>query len=249
LPDDLRVLHIISRMLEELLMASAARNQRLVKRQTLLEHPAIVDNTFEGFAVEADFIAEIDHLLARIQQKGCQENEEISILAVDIDNQSRVAMKYGNRIARNLSQQVGLRIKANMNISTFKLFHLSADRYYILLEGVALQESRALAKQLHEILGVGNYPIQPLSASSGKARPSATSMLELSDVTVHMAVSAYTCEKLDELLQRYPPQTATIYVRTLILASMDTKLERGKLEGGNCIVSWDRETWGHIVLP
>lgn len=256
-PGDLLVLRLISRMLEELLMTSATRNERLVRRENLLQHPAVVDSTFDTFAVEADFISEIDCLLDRIQKKRAArhlENETISILAVDIDNQSSIAMKYGNRIARNLSQQVGLRIIGNLTISdvkvsNFKLFHVSADRYYILLEGLDLPEARAMARQLHQVLRAGDYRIQPLSATSGKAVISPTSMLELSGITVHLGVSTYTFEKLDELLQRYPSQSAPIYVRTLVLAGMDTKLERGKLEGGNCIVSWDRDTWSYIVLP
>ena len=248
---DLRVLRFISRMLEELIMTSTARSQRLMKRDGLLEAPAIVDHTFGDFAVEADFIAEIDHLLGQIQRKelaGYLADGKLSIVAVDIDNQSSIAMKYGNRVARNLSQQVGTRIRRTLPLGNFKLFHISADRYYILLQGMSLNDARALARQLQQVLGVGEYRIQPLSAIAGKTA-SSENMLELASVTVHLGVSTYTYEKLAELLQRYPPETAPIYVRTVILAGMDTKLERGKLEGGNCIVSWDPAAWGYIVLP
>lgn len=249
--DDQRVLRLLSRMLEELLMTARARSQRMARREMLLEHPAIVDGTFGDFAVEADFIAEIDSLLSRIQQKEVVVAEgrgEISILSVDIDNQSSVAMKYGHRVARNLSHQLGLRLRGNINSSgNFKLFHVSADKYYLLLEGVGLEDARSLAQQLQAVLSVGEYRIPPLSASSSRAVLHGNT-LDLTGVTVHMGVSTYTIGKLEELLQRYPPHTAVLYVRTLLLASIDMKLERGKLEGGNCIISWDTSTWGHRVL-
>jgi GGDEF domain-containing protein len=169
-------------------------------------------------------------------------------VSVDIDNQSSVAMKYGNRIARNLSQQVGLRIRGNVDSSgNYKLFHVSADRYYLLLEGVGLEEARNLARRLQEVLRVGEYRILPLSASSNKVLLPGN-MLELTGVTVHMGVSTYSIEKLEELLNRYPPHTARLYVRTLLLTSTNMKLERGKLEGGNRIVSWDATLWGYKIL-
>ncbi|HEY0757243.1 MAG TPA: MerR family transcriptional regulator [Ktedonobacteraceae bacterium] len=249
---DQRVLRIISRMIEELMMVSSARNQGLGKRAAFLANPAVVDDTFSDFKVEADFITTIDSLLARIQSKEVvwtHRKDELSIIAVDIDHQSDLAMKYGNRIARNLSQQVGLRIRGLVStITSFELFHISADKYYILLEGMDLDETRSLAKQLQKALAFGEYRIQPLSARPGRA-VAAANMLEVPKVTVHMGVSTYTLAKLDELLARYAPHTAIIYVRSLILAGLDAKLERGKLAGGDCIVSWDRGVWDYIVLP
>lgn len=251
-PADLRVLRFISRMLEELLMTTRARRQRMVKSRSILEKSAVVDNTFNTFATETDFIMEIDRLLSEVQQNpsiGERGREEISLISVDIDNQSSVAMKQGNRIARNLSQQVGLRIKSNVSsTSSFKVFHISADRYYVLLEGMALDDARKLAQDLLTVLRIGEYRILPLSAVPGST-VLPQNMLELTGVTVHIGVSSYTLAKLDELLKRYEPATAVAYVRTLILAGIDGLLERGKLEGGDCVVTWDRPTWGHKVLP
>jgi GGDEF domain-containing protein len=248
---DQRVLRLISRMLEELLLASRARNQGMIRRAAVQDNPAIVDSTFGDFAVETDFSAEIDKLLARLQKEGMpgvRGGEEVSILSVDIDDQSSLAMKYGNRIARNLSQQVGRRIRGRTNSAgNFQVFHISADKYYILLEGVDLAGARSLAKQLHEVLSVKDYRILPLSAGSGRA-VLPENMLEISNVTAHIGVSSYPLEKLDELLKRYAPDTAIMYVRTLILAGIDALLERGKLAGGNCVVSWDPKGWGYEVL-
>lgn len=250
--DDQRILRLISRMIGELLMVSYARNQKLAQSASLLANPAVVDEAFNEFAVEADFIAEIDDLLGRIQRKEevwTQGKKELSIIAVDIDNQSSVAMKYGNRIARHVSQQVGARIRGHAStVANFRLFHVSADKYYILLEGVNLKEAREVGRELRRLVEIGTYRIPPLSALPN--RPAAAeSMLEVPNVTIRVGVATYTLAKLDELLRRYEAHTAIIYVRTLILASLDAKLERGKLAGGNCVVSWDGDAWGYVVLP
>ena len=247
---DQQMLRIISRMLGELLQASRVRGQDTLSREMVLDNPAIVDGSFREFAVETDFIAVLDTLLSDVQQGTVGSgDEEVSIISVDIDNQSSLAMKYGNRIARNLSQQVGLRIRRHVSSAgSFQLFHISADKYYVLLKGVSLKDARDLALQLRSALSVGKYRILPLSALSGRAVLPGN-MLELSDnVTAHIGVSSYTVKKLDELVRRYSATTALRYVTTLILAGIEEMLDRGKLAGGNCVVTWDRESWGYKIL-
>ncbi len=247
---DQRVLRLISRMLGELLQASRVRGQDTLSREMLASSPAIVDSTFLNFAVEADFIAALDALLVDVREGiAGHEDEEVSIISVDIDNQSSLAMKYGNRIARNLSEQVGSRIRRSVSSAgSYQLFHISADKYYVLLKGVPLNDARELAMQLRSVLSMGKYRILPISGLSGRAILPGN-MLELADaVTTHIGVSSYTLKKLDELLKRYPTTTALRYVTTLILAGIEEMLERGKLAGGNCVVAWDRQSWGYKVL-
>ncbi|HEY1350500.1 MAG TPA: MerR family transcriptional regulator, partial [Ktedonobacteraceae bacterium] len=224
--EDQRLVRIIGRMLEEGLLTARARSQLVGRPGDILERPAVVDRTFDEFAGETDFLLEINALLSRMtdRQLTAQEaQEEVSIISVDIDNQSSIAMKYGNRVARNLSQQVGLRIARQMRAASgfqaTRLFHISADKYYILLEGVGLAEACGQARQLKSALD-GTYLILPTSAAPSRpAQP--MNMLSLPDVTVHMGVSSYLLEKLGELLRRYPLDTASIYVRALILAGIE----------------------------
>ena len=251
--EDLRLFRMIGRMLEELLLTARVRNQLVGRPGNIIEHPSVVDTTFAEFAGETEFLTEIDALLSRIQSQHLaaeMAREEVSIISVDIDNQSSIAMKHGNRVARNLSQQVGLRVARQMRVASRfqanRLFHISADKYYILLEGVSLESASSQAQQLRSALN-GTYLILPTSATSNRpAQP--INMLNLPDVTVHIGVSSYLLEKLDELLKRYPSDTSRIYVRTLIIAGIEEMLDRGKNGGGNCIFAWDRETWGYKRL-
>jgi len=251
--EDQRVLRMTGRMIEELLLTASARTRLMGRPGDMIERPSVVDTTFEEFAGETDFLAEIDALLSRIQGQHLSVEAakgEISIISVDIDNQSSIAMMYGNRVARNLSQQVGLRISRQMRAESGfradRLFHISADKYYILLEGVSLASACGQARQLKSALD-GTYLILPTSATPNRpAQP--VNMLRVPAVTVHVGVSSYPLEKLDELLKRYPLDTSKIYVRTLIIAGIEEMLERGKNEGGNCIFAWDREIWGYKRL-
>lgn len=252
-PEDQSLLRIIGRMLEELLLTARARSRLAGRPGDMLERPALVDLTFEEFAGETDFLQEINTLLSRIADRHLAAEtaqEEVSIISIDIDNQSSIAMKYGNRVARNLSQQVGLRIARQMRAASGfqprRLFHISADKYYILLEGVSLASACGQARQLKSALD-GTYLILPTSATPSRpAQP--VNMLSLPAVTVHMGVSSYPLGKLDELLRRYPLDTASIYVRTLIIAGIEEMLDRGKNAGGNSIFAWDRALWGYQRL-
>jgi DNA-binding transcriptional MerR regulator/GGDEF domain-containing protein len=251
--EDQRLLRLIGRMLEELLQTAHVRTHLVGRIGHMFERPGVVDVTFDEFAGETDFLREITALLSRIEHQHLTEAaapEEVSILSVDIDNQSSIAMKYGNRVARNLSQQVGLRIARHLRTASGfrpeRLYHISADKYYILLEGVSLASACVQARQLQSALN-GTYLILPTSATPERpAQP--VNMLSLPDVTVHIGVSSYPYQKLNELLKRYPLDTSHIYVRALIVAGTEELLERGKNDGGNCIFTWDRVLWGYRRL-
>lgn len=251
--EDQRLLRLLGRLLEEVLLTARVRTQMVGRIGTLIERPALVDPTFTEFAGEADFLSQVSALLSGIERQlpgGELAHEEVSIISVDIDNQSSIAMKYDNRVARNLSQQVGLRIARHLRTESWfrpeRLFHISADKYYILLEGVTLATASVQARQLQSALS-GTYLILPTSATPDRpAQP--MNMLGLPDVTVHIGVSAYPYGKLDELLKRYPVDTSHIYVRSLIVAGIEELLGRGKHDGGNCIFTWDRVLWGYRRL-
>lgn len=255
---DLRSLRIITRMVEELLLVSEAPQQTAGGLSNIMSNPGIADSTFQSFASETDFVTEIEVLLTQIQNNGpasLESAENVSIISVDIDDQSSIALKYGNRTARNLSQQMGLRISDQTQLSnrysSGKIFHISADKYFLLVR-ISLEEARALARRLHVALS-GNYRILPLSAATGRFVPSKDMLMNISDVTVHLGVASYTLEKLDELLKRYSASIATKAVTATIMSGVERTLNEGKSEGGNCIASWDW-TWPDgsvkpIILP
>ncbi len=261
---DQRVLRLITRMIEELLKTYHSRQQVIGKLSELITNPEVVDPSFKEFLSADDFINDVEALLLEIRSQNLTEQQgqqDASFIAIDIDNQGSLATKYGDQVARNLSREVGLRIRgklrllSNPNPSFRRLYHVNADRYYLLLQGMSLDEARNRAEVLRQALK-GEYRLDARRVVMG--RPMLPEgLLEIPNVTVRIGVSSYKYKKLQDVLhkelqkviQRNPSETAIATVRALIMFSLDEELEEGQRVGGNCIFSWDYDKWGYIRWP
>ncbi len=248
--EDQRVLRLIGTMIEELLLTYQARQQASGKRTDLIDQPEIVDPAFQDFLTENDFIRDLEALLstfAKADDSSINLAGEVSFIAVDIDDQGTFATRYGDRVARNLSLEVGLRLQEHLKLfaklNNKLLYHLNADRYYLLLEGMSLDDTRKSAEQIRIALK-DNYLVDAQRFSS-KGTKLPTNMLEIPELSVRLGVTSYTYKKLKEVLHRYPPETSIVEVKALIMGSLDTTLSTARREGGNNIVSWDPIIWGY----
>jgi GGDEF domain-containing protein len=239
-----RVLRLIGIMIEELLLTYQARQQVTGKRTDLLDHPCIVDPAFKTFLTENDFIHDVETLLATFLKTGessTLSEGAVSFIAVDIDNQSTLASQYGDRIARNLSREVGMLLRKHLNLfaefADKRLYHINADRYYLLLDGMSLEDARTNAEQIRIALQ-GKYIIDSQHISSEKSRLP-------DEVTVRLGVTSYTYQKIKEILQRYDANTAVAEFRALITQGLDLVLDKGRREGGNVIITWDYAIGGY----
>ncbi len=260
---DQRVLRIIARMAQELLMTYRARQHISQKFLPLLRTPGTVDPTFGAFASETNFISDVESLLQDIQgmeslepftkddERQYSTKDAVSFFAVDIDGQTGLTDKYGDRVARNLSRAVGQRIlrqmsALSMNPPDCKLYHAYADRYYLLLNKISLEEARAKARLLKQALD-DSYQIDAVRFSLEQPTP-AENLLESPRVTVRLGVSSYTYAKLQEVLGRYSTISMLSSTTALIMESLDQVLKTGQDRGGNNIMSWDYREWGWILL-
>ncbi len=269
--DDQRLLRIFGRMIEELIMTYYARMQVTKRLNNLIITPSIVDTSFKNFLSENEFIRDVETLLnnlkIRIDEreerpdserislsdlKARSESEQlskevVSFIAIDLDNQTRYANKYGDQMAKNLSRTLGLRILEQLPVlftkdKEYRLYHIYADRYYLLLNGIPLEQAREKAERLRQALN-GSYRVDAVRTSI--EQPTLPdSMVELLDLTVRLGVTSYEYKKLHKVLQRYPAVTAVADVRASILHFLDVSLNMGKKEGGNIIVAWNPEIWG-----
>ncbi len=239
---DQRVLRLITRMLEELLVTYHARLRVTGRIGEWITNPGVVDPSFKEFLSENDFINDVEVLLTEIHLQDLMEiqsEEVVSFIAIDIDNQSSLATKYGDQVARNLSREVGLRIRGQLlsNPGLSRLYHVNADRYYLLLKGMPLEEARSRAETLRVALG-GEYRLDARRVAVGRPMLPA-GLLEIPKVTVRLGVQSYQYRRLKEVLQRYPAEVAVAGVRALVMQGTNEALEIGQREGGNCIISWD----------
>jgi GGDEF domain-containing protein len=247
---DQRALRLLTRMLEELLATYQARLYVSGKLSEAIARPRIVDNSFREFLSEEDFIDEFERLLNDILRQDDEtelEGKEISFIVLDIDKQSPLAIKYGDRAARNLSREVGMKLQGQLRVQSDpefrKVYHVGADRYYVKLPGMSLNDARNLAEQLLQLLR-GNYRVVVRRSMDGRpVFPDELLMLE--NVTVHLGVSNYKYTKLKEVLGRSVVGDAVAKTRTLILENFLQSLDIGQSNGGDCVLSWDHDIWSY----
>jgi GAF domain-containing protein len=266
-----RVLRMVCRMIEEAILTYRVRQQAAARLTNALDRPRSVDPLFEDFLSENDFVLDVEGLLIALKAQ-LEEWEEprheivplearkaryreqqttgevVSFIAVDVDNQSSLAVKYGDQVARNLSKEVGSRISGQQLFSTNpehrRLYHICVDRFYLLLKGMALDEALNKAEQLRVALQ-GIYRVEARRVSTERLMLP-EGKLELPGVTVRLGVAAYPYRKLQELLQRYPAETSVAGIRAQIMRDLDEILNVGQQDGGNVITSWDIDNWGFI---
>jgi GGDEF domain-containing protein len=252
---DLPALRVIARMVEELLPTYWARQQFKGRLSDLINYPHVIDLAFRDFKSEDDFINDVEELLTTIQSRGdiqaekrpdpaIKPEEVVSFIEVDIDNQAELAKKYGDLVARNLSRDVGLRIlgllRLQSNPGYKRVYHINADRYYMMFPGMPLNEALKLAETLREDLAA-EYSIDAQRVVVGRPL-SHKDLLVLQNVTVRLGVQSFQYAKLKDLLGRQPAD-AVAEVRALIVNHADEFLKAGQAEGGNCIIAWRYDTW------
>ena len=190
----------------------------------------------KGELVPKDGLPIIDHSDASEVEQPTEE--VVSFISIDVDHQSYLASMYGNEMTRNLSRTIGLRINEMIQAlitkhTDCKLYHIYANRYYLLLKGIPLEEARTKAEAMRQALEGGITIEQPT--------PPARSIV-LPEVTVRLGVSSYTYKKLEENLESDDPVNIVAEVRVKISRALDVALNMGMDEGGNVVFSFNRET-------
>lgn len=252
--DDQRLLRLLTRMIKEILETYQARLQSTSNLRPLINHPSIVDTQFQDFLTEDDFICHIEELLLNVQTRTeFSPNEVVSFLAVDIDKHSSCTYTYGDRVARDLSRAVGLRVHSQLRTfkdeAGYRLYHIGADRFYVLLHKMTLDQARTKAELLKRTLA-GAYQIEPYHTPYNPPQNDyALDMVMIPNLTVRLGVASYPYQKLKEILLRYPPETGVMEVRKQISGMIEEELVLGKRKGGNIVTSWDPTIQGFISFP
>jgi GGDEF domain-containing protein len=245
---DQRVLRMVGKMIGELLDSYPVRLRALGKLRNMMAHPQYVDTHFRDFLSENEFIRDIEALLSEVQTRNDPLKEVVSFIAIDVDNQSSLANRYGDQIARDLVRTVGLRIHGQLRAfkddAAYELYHINADRFYIVLKGLPLEQARAKAELLRQVLST-TYQIDPLRMPAGQPT-SPEHMVTFSNVSVRLGVACYFYWKLKEVLLRCPSATAVIETRMQIMGFLEEVLDLGKREGGNVVMSWEPNIRGFV---
>jgi GGDEF domain-containing protein len=248
---DQRVLRLMGNMVGELLETYSIRLRPMGKLRDIITEPGSVDPLFRDFLSENDFARHVEGILRNAMESSEERPGDVaSFIAIDIDNQSSLANKYGDRMARDISRAVGLRIlgqlRAFKDEGKCEFYRIHADRFYLVLQGVPLEQACARAELLRKVLR-GSYQIDPQRAPAGQPTLP-ENMVTFSNITVRLAVSSYFYSKLREILQRYSTENAIVEARLLLMRFLDEGLDIGKRAGGDRVMSWDPHNRGIIPL-
>ncbi len=261
---DRTLLRLLGKMVEETISTYQMRLQETAKLRSVLRRPDVVDEAVGMFFAENAFIAELESFLKKFRADHAQQQDGtltvtssaetrvegevtqpephiISIIGVDVDNLTRLALTYGDTAVRNLCREIGLRLKGELK-STFAkypgchFYRIYADCFYVLLKDMPYDQVLKKAVLLKKSLD-GAYKIDLLRTSSTQTS-AADTLVGLDNITVRLAVSAYDDQTLTELFARYPDEIAIDSVREMIDGSIVTELKKGMQEGGDIIRVW-----------
>jgi DNA-binding transcriptional MerR regulator/GGDEF domain-containing protein len=258
---DQRVLRMMGRIIEELLLTYHARQQVTEHLDDLITRPTVIDPLFGDFASEDDFRRDLEGFLTSIKMQMEQRRKQtahqipqfpsyspqslteqrpddvISFMSVDIDNQNLLAVKYGDKLLRVLSRTIGLRLQEMLKShftkhTDCKLYHINANKYYLLLNRIPLDQARPKAEVMRQAFE-GHISIEQAALPS----------IQLSDVTVRIGVASFTYAKLEEnlamVLDSDTVMDSVAEVKSKIVRALDVALKRGMDVGGKVVFAWD----------
>lgn len=259
--NDQRLLRVVGRMIEELILTYHARVDVAKKLIDLIKVPDVVDTLFADFLSENTFFKDVDELLCDVQT-GIQQKdrsstssampitaepaieEVVSFLAIDANRLSDIGITYGDQATRNLSRAIGKRIEGQFRAlftpyPNCRLYHIYAGRFYLMLKGVALEVARNQAERLRQALR-DPYHIDALRTTIEESTRS-INMVEMPNVTVRIVVTSYPFSKLEDFLRR-PQYSAINDVIARIINSLEEGLKVARDEGRDVVIAWDPDS-------
>lgn len=265
--DDQRVLRMIARMAQELLLTFQTRFKVTEQLKSLIEKPALADQAFDIVEVrsETELIDRLERLLqvvwSRDDLQGALSeilaqddirdrrssmvkyyytNDVLTFYCFDVNDQTSLTQKYGEVMTRNLSREVAIRARNKL-----KTLFISSD----------LQLYHAYGDRFYVFLGGipldeaqakvwalkkeldGVYKIDALRFST--ERPTPVGMRVQDEITVRMGISCYPAIKSYELMHRPAAQPDPVtFVATTIRIELDLVLKEGP-----GVHTWDPSQW------
>jgi DNA-binding transcriptional MerR regulator/GGDEF domain-containing protein len=265
---DRLLLRLLGRMVGEAVRTYQARLQEAERLGSILRVPDRGDEVVGAFYNENKFIHDLEDFLltfkadqARRQhsvspipsssdsvyagsQEAQSEQHIISLIGIDVDHLSAIALKFGDSAVRNLCREIGFRLNGELKSTFVKypgchFYRIYGDCFYVLLKNMPYEQVLKKAVLLKKSLD-GTYRVNLLHSSA--AQQSAPGTLQDVEIKVRLAVSAYDDQTLVGLFASYPDDVVVDSVREMIDGSIVTELKKGMSEGGNKIRAWNPRT-------
>lgn len=240
---DLSVLRLIGKMIENLLATYNGTQKILEHLVDIVKNPQIVDTHFTEFSTENDFRRDVRLLLQSIftRHQGQQHHENISFIAVAVDDASNIVRKFSGATLRNLNRDVGFRIKARLRnlFEEYPLYYVYGDTFYLLLKDTPLPRAQERALTLINTLS-GQYHID--ASNTAVAGPNlAEHKLLIPEVTVRLVVTSYGQKEMVALIEQHEEDVNMVSIK--IRSALERGLKIGEERGGNIIMALSQGTF------
>jgi DNA-binding transcriptional MerR regulator len=268
--DDQRLLRIIARMIQELLLNFQARFKVTEQLKSLVEKPALADLAFDikGVFSETELIDRLEQLLQAVwlrddlreqlteilelddirerraaMHKYFNTNDVLTFYSFDVNDQTSLTQKYGEVMTRNLSRAVVMRAR-NM----LKTLFISSD----------LQLYHAYGDRFYVFLGgipldeaklkvwalkkrlEDEYKIDALRFSTESPTP--VEMRVQVEITVRFGIICYPAIKAYELMQRLVNKLDPTDLQAAVASQIRNEFDN-VLKLGLGVRNWDPDEW------
>ncbi len=269
--DDQRLLRIIARMAQELLMTFQTRFKVTEQLKSLIEKPALADQAFDIKRVfsETELIDHLERLLQAVWLRDDLTGQLSEILALvdirdrraavlkyyftndvltfycfDVNDQTSLTQKYGEVMTRNLSRTVAMRARNKL-----KTLFTSND----------LLLCHAYGDRFYVFLGGipldeaqakvwalkeeldGKYKIDALRFSTEEPTPNERRVQD--EITVRIGISCYPAIKAYEFMRRIVNKLDPPDLQAAVASSIRKEFD-DLLKLGPGVFSWDPIEWG-----
>jgi hypothetical protein len=273
--DDQRLLRMIARMAQELLLTYQTRFKVTEQLKSLIEKPALADQAFgvEDVCSETELIARLERLLQvvwlRDELKGplseilarddirdrraalrtyYYTSDVLTFYCFDVNDQTSLTQKYGEVMTRNLSRDVAIRAIIKLKTLFTSSDFLLCHAYedrFYVFLG-GIPLDEARAKVWALKKELdGEYKINALRFSA--EQPTPLEMLVRAEITVRMGINCYPAIKSYELMQRLVYKLDPPDLQVAVASQIRNDFD-DLLKLGPGVWSWDPVQWQWIEL-
>jgi hypothetical protein len=274
--DDQRLLRMIARMVQELLLTYQTRFKVTEQFKSLIEKPALADQAFDikGIFSETELIDRLERLLqdiwSRDDLKGplseilarddirdrraamvkyYNTNDVLTFYCFDVNDKTSLAQKYGEVMTRNLSREVAIRARNKLKTLFSSSDFLLCHAYedrFYVFLGGIPLDEARSKVSALKRELDGIYKIDALRFSI--EQPTPLEMLVRDEITVRMGINCYPSIKLYENMQRLINKLDPPDLQVAVASLIRNEFDV-LLKQGSGVWSWDPVEWRWIELP
>ena len=235
--DDFLLIRVMGRMIGELVQTYNSRGHKPSALTDTLANPEIVDAFFAEFRADLDFLGDLTTILQRLSGKESDLPEHatdpfynnlktLTIIGLDVNDFATIQRRQGERVARMLIREIGLRAQQRMNNSfaqgaeMTRLYRAWGDRFFMLVRDAEASDARAHAERIRQDIS-GIYQLDGETIKSVRRPPSPEgaqtqlALLGADGVMVCVRMAGITLDRAELTTQLGERDDIDTYVATL----------------------------------